>query len=87
MKSNRCHITNPLLPIQQVPLLIQRAIVFSITTELLQMCLVELAATIVLNKGNPLTIVIYVITYPPVSPIWFVFQSPHHLHLFALNVP
>ncbi len=51
------------------------------------MCTVELAATLVLNKSTPLATVAYVITYPPVSPIGFVFRSPHHLHLFALNVP
>jgi hypothetical protein len=52
------------------------------------MCPVELAATtLVLNKGTPLMTVTYVITYPLVSPIGFVFQSPCHLCLFALNVP
>jgi hypothetical protein len=61
--------------------------VFSTTTGLLQMCLVELAATLVLNKGTPLATVTYMITYPLVSPIRFVFQSPHHLCLFAINVP
>jgi hypothetical protein len=68
-------------------LLIRRVIVIFTTTRLLQMCPVELAATLVLNKCTPLAIVIYVITYPPVSPIQFVFQSPSHLCCFALNVP
>ena len=70
-----------------MPLLIQQAIVISTTTGLLQMCPVEQAATLVFNKGTPLATVTYVITYPPVSLIGFVFQSPCHLCLFALNVP
>jgi hypothetical protein len=70
-----------------VPLLIRQVIVISTTTRLLQMCPVELAATLVLNKGTPLVTVTYVITYPPVSPIGFMFQSPCHLCPFALNVP
>jgi hypothetical protein len=61
--------------------------VISTTTRLLQMRPVELAATLVLNKGTPLATVTYVITYSPVSPIGFMFQSPCGLSLFALNVP
>ncbi len=35
-------------------------------------------------RGHKIT---YMITYPPVSPIGFVFLSPCHICLFALNVP
>ncbi len=70
-----------------MPLLIQQALVISTTTGLLQMWPVELAATLALNKGTPLVTVTYMITYPLVSPIGFVFQSPCHLCLFALNLP
>ncbi len=70
-----------------MPLLIQQAIVFSTTSGLLQMCQVELAAMLLLNKGTPLATVTYGITYPPVSPIGFVFWSLCHICLFALNVP
>ncbi len=59
----------------------------STTTGLLQMCPVELAAMLVLNKGTPFATVTYVINYPLVFQIWFVFQSPCNFCLFALNVP
>jgi hypothetical protein len=51
------------------------------------MCPVELAATLVINKGSPLVTVTHVIIYPQVFLLGFVCQSLPHLPLVALNVP
>jgi hypothetical protein len=47
---------------------------------------VELAATLVLNKGSPLVTVTHVIIYPQVFLLGFVCLSLPHLPLVALNV-
>ncbi len=49
------------------------------------MCPVELAATLVLNKGSPLVTVTHVIIYPRVFLLGVVCQSLPHLPLVALN--